>query len=88
MIRRDSCRYCGVVAHGYGCYHSPDNLHVEEGDSEHCIYCGSTSYGSSCIFSPEGIHKHGHGERKCVWCGIIGSSDSTCIYSSSGKHQF
>lgn len=93
MERRDECRYCGEVRHGYGCAHSPNHYHEEVGDSEHCIYCGSTSYGSNCSFAPEDsgklgrMHKHGHGNKKCVWCGST-SKGMGCPFSESGYHEF
>ena len=93
--RKDSCRYCGTVAHGWGCAYSPYNMHIESGDPEHCIYCGSTNYGHGCGYAwsvdKRDIHQHGHGtirgEAACIWCGMKPGT-GPCNYSPTGKHEF
>lgn len=71
--------------------YGPNQIHVEEGDSEHCIYCGRTDYGHGCQYSGvdgyADLHKHGHGGAKCVWCGRPRSNDN-CMYSPTGKHEY
>ena len=56
-VRKNECRFCGSIAHGYPCSYSTyatsrGGLHVEVGDDGHCIYCGSTSYGYTCSYNP------------------------------------
>lgn len=89
--RRDACRYCGEVAHGWGCSYSPNNMHVESGDEDHCIYCGSTDYGYGCSYGAAinngyAVHRHGPGSKKCVWCGMP-LNTGLCSYSPTGKHE-
>ena len=73
-VRKNECRFCGSIAHGYPCAYSTyatsrGGLHVEVGDDGHCIYCGSTSYGYTCSYNPgddtdgEQIHVHGHSDE-------------------------
>lgn len=86
--RQDKCRYCGTVAHGYGCFHSPDGIHKEVGDSDHCVMCGTTAYGFSCIWPEDKsrpVHVHGHGDGKCIYCGSTATGYG-CPYSPDGKH--
>ncbi len=86
MERRNECRYCGRVAHGYGCGLSPNHYHMEEGDPDHCVWCGSTSYGYSCGLNPTGmhVHVHGHGDGKCIYCGKPYQRGRRCPASPSG----
>lgn len=99
--RKNECRFCGTIAHGYPCAYSTyatsrGGLHVEVGDDGHCIYCGSTSYGYTCSYNPgddtdgEQIHVHGHSDEtpnKCIYCGST-NRGAGCAWSPNGRHQF